>query len=95
MGAIRRTPSSPQIRPDPDAVDYSPPPAIAYDPTQDYRPAGESTTRPLIPVSVASGDSVERQGKRKHADWLLWAGVLVVALATSMAVVFLLPLLKL
>jgi serine/threonine protein kinase len=95
MGAIRRTPSSPQIRPDPDAVDYSPPPAIAYDPTQDYRPAGESTTRPLIPVSVASGDSVERHGKRKHADWLLWAGVLVVALATSMAVVFLLPLLKL
>src|SRR5262245_13052835 len=48
----RRTPSTPLSRPDPDAVDYAPAPAAAkYDPTQDYRPAGEDTTRPLIPVA--------------------------------------------
>jgi hypothetical protein len=95
MGSPRRTPSAPMIRPDPDAVDYSPAPAAAYDPTQDYRPAGESTTRPLIPVSVTGTDTAERQAKKKNVDWLLWAGVLVVALATSIAAVFLLPLLKL
>jgi serine/threonine protein kinase len=93
----RRTPSALQVRPDPDAVDYSPPPppAVAYDPTQDYRPAGESTTRPLIPVALGSADSAEHPGRKRHADWLLWGGVLVVALATSLAAVFLLPRLNL
>jgi eukaryotic-like serine/threonine-protein kinase len=98
---MKQTPSSrktpidpPQIRPDPEAVDYTPTPvpvkAPVYDPTQDDRPAGESTTRPLIPVGVAKTDK-SRQDQRKGIDWLLWGGVLVVALATSLAAVFLLP----
>ena len=96
VGASRRTPSTPMIRPDPEAVDYAPapPPASAYDPTQDYRPVGESTIRPLIPVPLSPTDTAEREGKKKHIDWLLWTGVLVVALITSMAAVFLLPLIK-
>ena len=98
VSASRRTPSAMMTRPDPEAVDYAPSPAAipasAYDPTQDYRPVSESTTRPLIPVSVAHS-TAEREAKRKHVDWLLWAGVLVVALITSIAAVFLLPLLRL
>ncbi|HKA06955.1 MAG TPA: serine/threonine-protein kinase [Gemmataceae bacterium] len=98
VGASRRTPSAPMTRPDPDAVDFTPAPAPipanAYDPTQDYRPVGESTARPLIPVSVGHSGS-GGSAKKKHVDWLLWAGVLVVALITSIAAVFLLPLLRL
>jgi serine/threonine protein kinase len=98
VGASRRTPSAPMTRPDPEAVDYAPAPtpipANAYDPTQDYRPVGESTTRPLIPVSVAPSDTAEREAKKKHIDWLLWAGVLVVALITSIVAVFVVPLIR-
>ena len=89
-----RTPVTPPLsRPDPEAVDYAPTPfpirGSHYDPTQDYRPVGESTTRPLIPVgqNQNSGNDLEKKG----IDWLLWGGVLVVALATSLAAVFLLP----
>lgn len=98
---MKQTPSSkktpinpPTVRPDPEAVDYSPTPEPikppAYDPTQDDRPAGESTTRPLIPVGV-SKRAVSLSGSKRGFDWVLWGGVLVVALATSLAAVFLLP----
>ena len=85
-----------EFRPDPEAVDYCPPPPIAsaYDPTQDYRPAGEDTTRPLIPVPTGT-DTAERKAKKKPVEWLWWAGVLVLALVTSIVLVFVLPLLKL
>jgi serine/threonine protein kinase len=91
----RKTPVTPiPVRPDPEAVDYSPTPVPikppAYDPTQDYRPAGESTARPLIPVNLSEHSRFGRAGKRGF-DWLLWGGVLVVALGTSLAAVFLLP----
>ncbi len=89
------TPIAPQGRPDPEAVDYAraQEPVSYYDPTTDYRPAGESSTRPLIPVG---------KGKKKapatpevqHVDWLLWGGVLVVALATAIAAIFIIPRLK-
>ena len=99
--AARRTPVTPPpipVRNDPEEVDYAPTPTpspiprsgIAYDPTQDYRPAGESTTRPLIPVGNQQKSNKET-AERKHIDWLLWGGVLIVALATSLAAVFLLP----
>jgi eukaryotic-like serine/threonine-protein kinase len=92
----RRTPSAPVARPDPEAVDYCPPPPIAsaYDPTQDYRPAGEDTTRPLIPVPTGT-DTAERKAKKKPVEWLWWAGVLVLALITSIVAVFVLPLIRL
>ncbi|HVK11180.1 MAG TPA: protein kinase, partial [Gemmataceae bacterium] len=49
--ATTPTPPDRSSRPDPEAVDYAPPRTMtAYDPTTDYRPAGDSTTRPLIPV---------------------------------------------
>ena len=91
----RRTPSTQMSRPDPDAVDYAPPPIpmAAYDPTQDYRPAGESTTRPLIPVCQPGSDTAEK-AERKPVEWLLWAGVLVVALITSIVAVFVVPQIK-
>jgi eukaryotic-like serine/threonine-protein kinase len=93
-----RTPVTPMPRrPDPEAVDYvysptTPPPGVSYyDPTQDYRPVSENSTRPLIPV----GRSKRRaDGEPQGIDWLLWGGVLVVALATSVAALFLLPRLK-
>jgi serine/threonine protein kinase len=89
-----RTPVNPP-RPDPEAVDYVQPPrrngVNYYDPTQDYRPVSEDTTRPLIPV----GRSKRRaDGEPQGVDWLLWGGVLVVALATSVAALFLIPRLK-
>ncbi|HJZ91936.1 MAG TPA: serine/threonine-protein kinase [Gemmataceae bacterium] len=90
-----QTPVNPPPRPDPEAVDYVQPPRSErvnyYDPTQDYRPVSEDTTRPLIPV----GKSKRRaDGEPQGVDWLLWGGVLVVALATSVAAVFLIPKLK-
>src|SRR5262249_18070204 len=53
--SARKTPiNPPPVRPDPEAVDYTPTPVPTrtptYDPTQDDRPVSESTTRPLIPV---------------------------------------------
>ncbi len=91
----RQTPITPlPNRPDPEAVDYSTTPFpirnSGYDPTEDYRPAGESTTRPLIPVGQGKNSSGSEREK-KGIDWMLWCGVLVVALATSLAAVFLLP----
>jgi eukaryotic-like serine/threonine-protein kinase len=83
-------PSAPlPYREDPEEVAYTPQPhGAAYDPTQDYRPVGDSTTRPLIPIA-RTPDS--QDDSRRRVDWFLWGGVLVVALATSMAAVFLLP----
>jgi serine/threonine protein kinase len=83
-------------RPDPEAVDYTPTPtdrptATPYDPTEDYRPAGESTIRPHLSFK-AKAEAAAATGREKHRiDWLLWAGVLLVALATSAAAVFLVP----
>jgi serine/threonine protein kinase len=74
---------------DPEAVDYTPfPRSTPYDPTQDYRPVGEGTTRPLIPIARTRQPEAE---DKKRVDWLLWGGVLVVALATSMVAVFVVP----
>jgi serine/threonine protein kinase len=74
-------------RSDPESVDYNPAPRPVnpYDPTEDYRPVGESTIRPLIQLAPAP---VMEEDSRKRVDWLLWGGVLVVALATALAVVF-------
>jgi serine/threonine protein kinase len=87
-----KTPTTPLGPPDPEAVEYAPPPVTprgnAYDPTEDYRPVGESTIRPLL--SFAAGDQKVGSGKQR-VDWLLWAGVLAVALATTAAAVYLLP----
>jgi hypothetical protein len=74
-------------------VDYTPTPTprptgAAYDPTEDYRPAGESTIRPHL--SFRGQVAADEPGKHR-VDWLLWGGVLVVALATTAAAVFLLP----
>jgi hypothetical protein len=75
-------------------VDYTPTPTprptgAAYDPTEDYRPAGESTIRPHLSFQGKAGTP---SGFGRHRiDWLLWGGVLVVALATSAAAFFLLP----
>ena len=78
-----------RAREDPEEVAYEAAPVYSpYDPTQDYRPVGDSTTRPLIPI--ARSPEVEDES-RKRVDWFLWGGVLVVALATSMAAVFLVP----
>jgi hypothetical protein len=81
-------------RPDPEAVDYTPTPTprptgAAYDPTEDYRPAGESTIRPHLSFQGKAGSP---SGFGRHRfDWLLWGGVLFVALATAAAAFFLLP----
>ena len=80
-------------RPDPDAVDYSrantvSPISTPYDPTEDYRPAGESTIRPHLSFK---GKVQSAEPERKGIDYRLWAAVLVVALATSAAVVFVVP----
>jgi serine/threonine protein kinase len=88
--AARKTPvTPPPIRHDPEAVQYAASSGISssgkYDPTQDYRPAGESTTRPLIPCAQKEAP------KTKRIDYLLWGGVLAVALITSLAAMFLLP----
>lgn len=84
-----KTPLHPPL--DPEAVDYSPPinASTAYDPTTDYRPVGDSTSRPLIPLSKSQKPPV--LDSKQPVDWLLWAGVLVIALATSVGAVFLLP----
>jgi eukaryotic-like serine/threonine-protein kinase len=76
-------------RADPESVDYSPAPRPVnhYDPTEDYRPVGESTTRPLIPVAAVP--VMEQDPRKQRVDWLLWGGVLVVALATALVVVLL------
>jgi serine/threonine protein kinase len=101
--AMRQTPvprmSTPLTPPpgprpsDPDAVDFGrrPRPVNAYDPTEDYRPVGESTIRPLIQVATTP----VMEESKKRVDWLLWGGVLIVALVTSVVAVFVLPLLKL
>jgi eukaryotic-like serine/threonine-protein kinase len=93
--SARKTPMTPlPTRPDPEAVDYTPTPfpvkSSPYDPTMDYRPAGESTTRPLIPVGQ-NKKSRDKAPEKKGIDWLLWGGVLIVALVTSLAAVFFLP----
>ena len=95
-GAARQTPVTPTpVRHDPEAVQYAAassgasPPSGKYDPTQDYRPAGESTTRPLIPVG--RGHEKKKQPAAKRIDYILWGGVLAVALITSLAAMFLLP----
>ena len=81
-------------RPDPEAVDYTPTPTPrptgpAYDPTEDYSLAGESTIRPHLSFQ---GQVATPGGPGKHrVDWLLWGGVLVVAMATTAAAAFLLP----
>jgi serine/threonine protein kinase len=77
-------------RDDPEEVEYQPaePQYAPYDPTEDYRPVGESTTRPLIPI--ARTRTAEDESK-KRVDWFLWGGVLIVALATSMVAVFVVP----
>ena len=85
-------PTPPLRRPDPEAVDYTPPPGSSssspYDPTQDYRPAGEGTTRPLIPIGKTRS---RKEAEKKHIDWLLWGGVLAVALITALAAAYVLP----
>jgi eukaryotic-like serine/threonine-protein kinase len=88
-----KTPTPPMDAPDPEAVEYTPaPPPVGapghspYDPTQDYRAAGESTVRPHL-----SFGSAEHRAHRPRIDWMLWAGVLAVALATTAAAVYLLP----
>lgn len=97
--AMRQTPipKSPtptgSSRPDPEAVDYTPATlrstSTPYDPTEDYRPAGESTIRPLLSFQ---GSPATAPLRAKHrVDWLLWGGVLIVALATTAAAVYLLP----
>jgi hypothetical protein len=62
-----------------------------YDPTEDYRPVGESTIRPLLPFTGEVRAAAVAAKRERRMDWLLWAGVLVVALATTAAVVYLLP----
>ena len=96
---MKQTPAPPRAitplapaRPDPEAVDYTPVPTTSprstpYDPTEDYRPVGESTIRPHLSFGGSAADG----SAKKEVDWLLWVGVLVVALATSAAAVFLLP----
>jgi serine/threonine protein kinase len=93
------TPPPTPVRADPDAVDYTRPPPQTmaapnqqgyYDWTQDDRPVSESTTtRPLIPVSTKRPRKLE--AGKKGIDWLLWLGVLIVALGTSVAAMLLLP----
>jgi eukaryotic-like serine/threonine-protein kinase len=87
----RETPMAPPSRPDPEAISFAKPSnPNAYDPTTDYRPVSESTTtRPLIPFVVRKAEP--ELGEPKHVDWLLWGGVLIVALATAAAAVVLLP----
>jgi hypothetical protein len=92
------TPPPTPVRADPEAVDYTRPPPQTmaapnqqgyYDWTQDDRPVSESTTtRPLIPVSTKRPQKLEAG---KKIDWLLWLGVLIVALGTSVAAMLLLP----
>jgi serine/threonine protein kinase len=90
-GTRTPTPISP-TGPDPEAVDLTPPPGRAtsspYDPTQDYRPAGESTVRPHLSFHAKTEPPAPA---RKSVDWLLWLGVLIVALITAAAAVFVLP----
>jgi eukaryotic-like serine/threonine-protein kinase len=90
---MTQTPTPPDraSRPDPEAVDYAPRavPANAYDPTTDYRPAGDSTTRPLIPVGRNRRRAAP--GVPQRVDWVLWGGVLIVALVTALAAAFVLP----
>lgn len=79
-------------RPDPEAVDYTPVPTVSpistpYDPTEDYRPVGESTVRPLLSFQGKAAMRAPRHG----VDWKLWGGVLVVALVTTAVLVYLLP----
>ena len=87
-----KTPLTPSFhRPNTEVVDCTPAGSSSsgpYDSTQEYRPAGESIARPLIPI----GQSKSRKGEStKPIDWLLWGGVLVVALLASLAAVYLLP----
>jgi eukaryotic-like serine/threonine-protein kinase len=82
-------------RPDPEAVDYAPPRTVSqvstpYDPTQDYRVAGESTIRPHLSFK-GNAEAAAAEPSKTRVDWLLWAGVLVVALATTAAAVLFLP----
>ena len=99
---MRRTPvpQSPtptgNSRPDPEAVDYAQvntvsPISTPYDPTEDYRPVGESTIRPHLSFQGKIEAAAAAESATKRVDWLLWGGVLVVALATAAAAVFLLP----
>jgi len=85
------TPVAPP-RPDPEAVDFAQPVARpvsnAYDPTEDYRPAGESTIRPHLSFK---GKAEAAAPEKRGVDWMLWLGVLVVALATTAAAVFVVP----
>jgi serine/threonine protein kinase len=75
-------------RPDPEAVDYTPTPTTTpYDATEDYRPVTDSTIRPLLTFDGKSGSKMSRY----RFDWRLWIGVLVVALATTATIVYLLP----
>lgn len=90
--APRKTPVTGPSRPDPEAVDYArgpaPQPASSPDaPTEAYEAAGDSTARPHIPMGRPRSGEPEKKG----IDWLLWGGVLAVALITSLAAVFLLP----
>ena len=82
-------------RPDPEAVDYTPntvsPVSTPYDPTQDYRVVGESTIRPHLEFQGEVLHPSALGSHRRRIDWSTWAAVLVVALATTAAVVFLLP----
>jgi eukaryotic-like serine/threonine-protein kinase len=89
-----KTPISPS-RPDPEAVDYTPtathsPRSTPNAPTEAYQPAGESTIRPHLSFRGQAAPESEQSDKRR-IDWLLWIGVLIVALGTSAAAVFLLP----
>jgi serine/threonine protein kinase len=89
-GGRTPTPMSPP-RPDPEAVDFTPPTARPvsnpYDPTEDYRPAGDSTVRPHLSFKGRA----EPEPESKGIDWKLWLGVLVVALVTAAAAVFVVP----
>lgn len=93
--ATRRTPVAPMpVRPDPEAIDYAPKPqpakVVQYDPTQDNRPVGESTVRPHLAFGEIQAEKPVEPPKKRF-DWTLWGGVLIVAVVTSLAAVFLLP----
>lgn len=84
------TPAVHPSRPDPEAVDYASGSPVSYtDPTTDYRPSG-GAKRPHFRMN----NSGRPQQAEKKVDWVLWIGVIAVALVTSLAAIYLLPKLR-